>query len=46
LIKQIESGRCKPSYDTAKKNFESLAKLEGQTSTRNASDISSEKIVR
>ena len=27
MINQIESGRCKPSYNTAKKIFESLAKL-------------------
>ena len=46
MINQIESGRCKPSYNTAKKIFESLAKLEGQSSTRNAGDICSEKIVR
>ena len=46
MINQIESGRCKPSYDTAKKIFESLAKLEGQTSTRKAGDFCSEKIVR
>ena len=46
MINQIESGRCKPSYDTAKRIFESLAKLEGQTSTRTAGDICSEKIVR
>ena len=46
MINQIESGRCKPSYSTAKKIFESLAKREGQTSTRKAGDICSEKIVR
>jgi len=46
MINQIESGRSKPSYDTAKKIFESLAKLEGQISTRKAGDICSEKIVR
>ena len=46
MINQIESGRCKPSYNTAKKIFESLAKLEGQTSTQKAGDICSEKIVR
>jgi len=46
MINQIESGRCKPSYDTAKKIFESLAKLEGQTSTRKAGNICSEKIVK
>ena len=46
MINQIESKRCNPSYDTAKKIFESLAKLEGQTSTRKAGDICSEKIFR
>ena len=46
MINQIESGRCKPSYDTAKKIFESLAKLERQTSTHKAGDICSEKIVK
>ena len=46
MINQIESGRCKPSYNTAKKIFESLAKLEGQTSTRKAGDICSAKIVK
>ena len=46
MINQIESKRCKPSYDTAKKIFESLAKLEGQTSTRKAGDICSAKIVK
>jgi len=46
MINQIESGRCKPSYDTAKKIFESLARLEGQASTRTAGDICSEKIVK
>jgi len=46
MINQIESGRSKPSYDTAKKIFESLAKLEGQASTHNAGDICSEKIVK
>ena len=46
MINQIESGRCKPSYDTAKKIFECLAKAEGQASTHTAGDICSEKIVR
>ena len=46
MINQIESGRCKPSYSTAKKIFESLAKHDGQTSTRKAGEICSEKIVR
>ena len=33
MINQIESGRSKPSYDTAKKIFEVLANREGSTST-------------
>ena len=45
MINQIESGRCKPSYDTAKKIFECLARAEGQASTRTAGDICSKKIV-
>ena len=46
MINQIESGRCKPSYDTAKKIFESLAKISAETSPRNAGDICSSKIVK
>lgn len=30
MINQIESGRCKPSYDTARKIFEVLSTLEEQ----------------
>ena len=44
MINQIESKRCKPSYDTAKKIFESLAKVEGKISPRSAGDICSTKI--
>ncbi len=32
MINPIESGRSQPSYETAKKIFESLTKLEGETS--------------
>ena len=46
MINQIESGRCKPSYDTAKKIFESLAKVSAETSPRKAGDICSPKIVK
>ena len=46
MINQIESGRCKPSYETAKKIFESLAKVSGETSPRKAGDICSPKIVK
>ena len=30
MINQIESGRCKPSYDTAKRIFEVLALSRGK----------------
>jgi len=46
MINQIESGRCKPSYYTAKKIFESLAKVSAETSPRKAGDICSPKIVK
>ena len=46
MINQIESGRCKPSYYTAKKIFESLAKVSAETSPHNAGDICSSKIVK
>ena len=40
MINQIETGRCKPSYDTAKKIFEVLSTLEGK-SAKKAGDICS-----
>ena len=46
MINQIESRRGNPSYNTAKKIFECLARAEVQASTRTAGDICSEKIVR
>ncbi len=46
MINQIESGRCKPSYDTAKKICESLAKVSAETSPHHAGDICSSKIVK
>ena len=39
MINQIESGRSKPSYDTAKKIFENLAILEGESSSHLAGEI-------
>lgn len=44
MINQIESGRCKPSYDTAKRIFEVLGSLEGQSSVR-AGDICSRNLI-
>src|ERR671925_2011814 len=44
MINQIESGRCKPSYETARKIFEVLSSLEGQSSMK-AGDICSRKLI-
>jgi predicted transcriptional regulator len=42
MINQIESGRCKPSYETARKIFEILSSLEGRSSMK-AGDICSRR---
>ncbi len=44
MINQIESGRCKPSYETARKIFEVLASLEGKTLMK-AGDICSRHLI-
>jgi len=46
MINQIESGRSQPSYETAKKIFENLAKLEGESSSHTAGDFCSKDIVK
>ena len=46
MINQIESGRSQPSYDTAKKIFESLAKLEGESSSHTVGDFCSKDIIK
>ena len=46
MINQIESGRSQPSYDTAKKIFENLAKLEGESSPHIAGDFCSKDIIK
>ena len=46
MINQIESGRSQPSYETAKKIFENLAKLEGESSSYTAGDFCSKNIVK
>lgn len=45
MINQIESGRSQPSYETAKRIFESLAALEGGTSPHRAGEVCSREIV-
>jgi len=44
MINQIESGRCKPSYDTARRIFEVLNSQEGKTSLK-AGDICSHEMI-
>ena len=46
MINQIESGRSQPSYETAKKIFDNLAQLEGESSSHNAGDFCSRDIVK
>lgn len=46
MINQIESGRSQPSYETAKRIFDSLATLEGQSSPHKAGDFCSKEIVK
>jgi len=46
MINQIESGASKPSYPTAKKIFEILAKLEGQSSSHIAGEICKSPIIK
>lgn len=46
MINQIESGRSRPSYETAKKIFDSLAVLEGESSSHTAGDFCSRDIVK
>jgi predicted transcriptional regulator len=44
MINQIESGRCKPSYETGRRIFEILNSLEGQSSPK-AGDICSRNLI-
>ena len=46
MINQIESGRSAPSYNTAKKIFEVLATKETESSTHNAGELCSQKIMK
>jgi predicted transcriptional regulator len=45
MINQIESGRCQPSYFTARKIFEVLWSLDSQSSTK-AGDICSKEVAK
>ncbi len=46
MINQIESGRSQPSYETAKRIFDNLATLEGQSSSYKAGDFCSKEVVK
>ncbi len=46
MINQIESGRSQPSYETAKRIFDSLANLEGKSSSHKAGDFCSKDVVK
>ncbi len=46
MINQIESGRSKPSYETAKRIFDNLATLEGALSAHTAGEFCSKEIVK
>lgn len=46
MINQIESGRTRPSYETASRIFDSLVTLEGRSSSHTAGDFCCTEIVR
>ena len=46
MINQIESGRSRPSYNTAKKIFDILGDMEGKSSSHKAGDFCSKDIVK
>ena len=46
MINQIESNSCKPSYETARRIFDSLVTLEGSASKKKAGDVCSGEIVK
>jgi len=46
MINQIESGRSQPSYETAKRIFDSLANLEGKSSSHKAGDFCSKDVIK
>jgi predicted transcriptional regulator len=46
MINQVESGRSQPSYETAKRIFDSLASFEGKSSSHKAGDFCSKDVVK
>ena len=46
MINQIESGRSRPSYETAKRIFDMLSRMQGESSSHTAGDFCSTDIVK
>lgn len=46
MINQIESGRCSPSYETARRIFEALASLEASKAGHKAGELCNHDIVK
>lgn len=46
MINQIESGRSQPSYETAKRVFDSLANLESKSSSHRVGEFCSKEVVK
>ena len=46
MINQIESGRSRPSYETARRIFEALARLEGESASHTAGDFCSTQVAK
>lgn len=46
MINQIESGRSKPSYETARRIFDALARMEGESSPHTAGDFCSTQVAK
>ena len=46
MINQVESGRTKPSYDTAKRIFDCLTNMEGRALTQKAGALCSKEVVK
>lgn len=46
MINQIESGRSRPSYETARRVFDALARMEGESSSHTAGDFCSTDVAK
>lgn len=46
MVNQIESGRSRPSYETARRIFDALARMEGESSSHTAGDFCSTDVAK